>query len=159
MDRGLWLRSNGGRSAYAIEIACASLSFAADGSATVGSAYSRVAMGTGTGGWTPATWTPVAMCPSNAVVTGLDVHTGTNQRLFQNVAITCTALDGSGAANGATTEVQVMDSLDTTQGDSSVSCASGTALRELVAGRRRWHRRGRAGVRRDRLWLAPAGAT
>jgi hypothetical protein len=122
----------GAPSADGFAIVCASLTIAADGSTALGSSYSVSAMGQGTDNWTPATWTAPTMCGSGAVVTGLDVHTGPNNNIFDNVALRCTDIGSGGDATGSSGQIYVAGTNTDDQNNTSAECGSGRALREVL---------------------------
>lgn len=121
----------GGRSALSMDITCAPVTVRSNGTATVGATYTHEMTGNGAQDWSPATSTAVAMCPADAVVTGLDVHTGASGHLLQNVTITCAQIGADGAPTGTVTPVYVAGSLTDTNGDDAVTCGAGRVLRRL----------------------------
>lgn len=121
----------GGQSALSMDITCAPVTVRSNGTATVGATYTHEVTGSGAQSWSPATPTAVAMCPADAVVTGLDVHTGTSGHLLQNVTITCSQIGADGVPTGVSTPVYVNGSLTDTNGDDPVPCMAGHVLRRL----------------------------
>ena len=112
----------GGRSAMGIRIACATVTIAPDGTPLVGAVETQEVSGTGTSGWSPATWTAIQQCPPGSVLTGMATHTGTNMNLFVDASILCSPL-AANAAPGAPQTIHITGSLTNTTNPVQAQCA------------------------------------
>jgi hypothetical protein len=111
------------QSAHGIRIACAPLTI--DGSGPqVGGTTTKEVLGNGGSGWTPSTFSPVAMCPAGSVITGMRVFGSSFTSYFLDVSIRCTRLDATGAVV-ANTVVDVAGSGNDAQNQSLVNCNTG----------------------------------
>jgi hypothetical protein len=121
---------NGGRSAFALLIACAEVSVDSTGVGITGDITHRELTANGGFNWTPATLTPMTNCQPGWVVSGLSAHTGPNDNLFLDVEITCAKLGPTGAIT-MTETIPVQGSLTETQNPYAVECAGDEVLVRL----------------------------
>jgi hypothetical protein len=99
-------------SAHGLEIACAQVSADATGGHTGSATLVELDPGSNTGaGFTPATMSPLAMCPPGAIMTGMLVHGGPTAQetiLFVDAFIQCAPLEANGDT-GAPGSVPIMN--------------------------------------------------
>ena len=119
-----------GRSAVAMQIACAPVSIAANGTGVIGNVTMKEVSGSGAEGWSPSTLTPVTMCPAGQVMNGLQAHTGPNTNLFVNITIRCGAIDHAALTTG-NQAIYVNGTLTETQGSDTVNCNANEILVQL----------------------------
>src|SRR6185503_5762495 len=80
------------RSARGIQIACAQVTIGGG----VGAVRTKQIEGNGGSGWSPATLSPIARCPDDAVVSGLAVHGSPNVSYFLDATMRCSHFDTAG---------------------------------------------------------------
>jgi len=120
---------NGGRSAHAMQIACATVTVTSS-EVTVGAVVMREASGAGGFNWTPSTLTPTTMCQPGWVVSGVHAHEGSTKNLFVDVSIQCTEVTTTGAV-GASESITVTGSLTNNQNASAVDCDQGEVVTRM----------------------------
>ncbi len=118
--------TNGGRSAYAFLIQCATVTVDST-QATVGTPYMKEVAGQGTFDWTPATLSPTTSCKPGWLVSGIHAYTGGSNDLFLDVTIRCSEITPSGQL-GQSELIYVMGSLATTQNPDDVDCGTGEVV-------------------------------
>lgn len=118
---------NGGRSAHALVIGCAAVTVDSNGVGTTGTITTQTLTANGGFDWTPSTLTPMTSCQPGWVVSGLTAHTGPNNNLFLDVALTCAKLGPTGAIV-ATETVPVAGSLTEPAGTDTETCGANEVL-------------------------------
>lgn len=121
--------TNGGRSAYAFLIQCATVTVT-DTGAVVGTPYMKEVNGQGTFDWTPATLSPTTSCQPGWLVSGIEAHRGASDNLFVNVTIRCSEITPTGQL-GQSEQIYVAGSLADMNNDDSVDCGAGEVLVRL----------------------------
>src|SRR5439155_26131906 len=121
----------GGRSAQGLRIACATVTIAPNGTASVGPVTTQEVSGSGLGGWSPSTWTAMTPCLPGYVVTGLIAHTGTTANLFVDVSIMCSQLGANGAPATTSQTIKIVGSQTNVNGPTQAQCDGGEVLSQL----------------------------
>jgi hypothetical protein len=117
-------------SARGIRIACATVTIDGTGG-HVTNLVTKDKEGAGGAGWSPSTWTPLARCADDAVVTGLAVHGSSYVSYFLDATMQCTQLDATGAPV-QTAVVDITGSGTDPSSPSEAHCNSGEQVAEMT---------------------------
>ena len=118
------------RSARGIQIACAQVTIDGAGG-HVGVVRTKQISGNGGSGWSPATLSPIARCPDDAVVSGLAVHGSPNVNYFLDATMQCSKFDNAGNFAG-TSLVAIAGSGTDNTNPSSAECQNGEQVTQLT---------------------------
>jgi hypothetical protein len=110
-------------SARGIRIGCAAVTVDASNGHT-GLVTTKDIEGTGDAGWSPSTMTELAVCPPGAVVSGLQVHSGSSGILFVDATMTCSVFAVTGQLT-ITTSVPIAGSQSEPLNPSQAQCSAG----------------------------------
>ena len=113
------------RSALGIELICAATTIGSG--APTGTTTILSAQGNGGANWSPATLTPVTLCPSGSVIGGMLVHSGPTNSAFVNASIHCVELDAQAHAIAAQ-DVDIAGSLDEMLNPNGAACSAGQVV-------------------------------
>jgi hypothetical protein len=126
----------GGKSAYALSIACAPVTIDHTGVASVGTVSTREFLGVGDPqfGWKPATKSTLTLCRPGWLMSGINIKTGSGDDehgRFLDVSIHCAQIGYDGARTGSPESIKVTGSGTETTGSDTADCNSDEVLAQL----------------------------